>query len=431
VRDGSHVIVAEAWDSAGNVGSSPPIQVVVANNSSVVPEPTPSAPDDTTSPIVTLVQPSAATVLSGSATLGALVADDTGAVEVQYVVDGVVVAHGASASDWGALWQTTTVLDGPHTLLARARDAAGNVGESVAIWVTIANAGGVPDPPVGCRRPYTDASPWNKPLNAAPVVHPSSAFYVASMTPVLTSDPTQYTYPVYEVGSSTPQRTVKISGLFSHVASDTAMKLQTGGNVLVRIPDGARAAAGSDGQLILIDPVTGDEWGFWRLYRDVTGNWFATNGYHYNTNWSGVPPRGFASRGAGVPYLAGLVRPCEITRGHIDHALAFAYDYPTKQWVYPATKSDGKSTDSNDLPEGARLQLDPELTRDELVALGVTGPGLIVARALQEYGMYLIDGSGREKVMFEYEGTAHWNGLVQASTVSKIPLSRFRWVVGG
>jgi hypothetical protein len=55
----------------------------------------------------------------------------------------------------------------------------------------------------------------------------------------------------------------------------------------------------------------------------------------------------------------------------------------------------------------------------------------MVARALQRYGMYLIDASGREKLMFEYESTARWNGLVTSKTVSRIPLSRFRWVVRG
>ena len=54
------------------------------------------------------------------------------------------------------------------------------------------------------------------------------------------------------------------------------------------------------------------------------------------------------------------------------------------------------------------------------------GPCLTVAHALQVYGMYVIDNSGREKVMMEYEGTAHWNGVVDASTPSPIPLSAFK-----
>jgi Bacterial Ig domain/Phytase len=73
-------------------------------------------------------------------------------------------------------------------------------------------------------------------------------------------------------------------------------------------------------------------------------------------------------RRAGVPYLAGLVRACELARGRIEHALAFAYDFPTAEYVFPATKSDGNAWDGveddldshpGDVPEGTRLQLDP------------------------------------------------------------------------
>jgi hypothetical protein len=39
--------------------------------------------------------------------------------------------------------------------------------------------------------------------------------------------------------------------------------------------------------------------------------------------------------------------------------------------------------------------------------------------------MYVVDASGRPKVMMEYEGTARWNGRVTEDTVRPIPLSRF------
>jgi hypothetical protein len=184
--------------------------------------------------------------------------------------------------------------------------------------------------------------------------------------------------------------------------------------------------------MIMIDPRTGDEWGFSQATEDpATGAWTGWNAYRYNIRWSGVPPydatgRSFIPRGAGVPYLAGLVRPCELERGRIDHALAFAYDFPTTEFVYPASKSDGSSAGSPDMPEGARLQLDPALTEADLAALGCTGHCLTIARALQVYGMYIIDNSRRPKVMLEYEGTAGWGGAVTASTVSPIPMSSFR-----
>jgi hypothetical protein len=279
----------------------------------------------------------------------------------------------------------------------------------------------------GCRRPYSDDSPWNTPIGRSPR-------YVERDLGVrgeLTSSPEQYTYPVYHVTSATPRRTVALSGWFSNVV-DGGNRLvnQRAGTTELPIPDAAEAAAGSDAQIILVDTSTGDEWGASHLEKRGDGSFDAWNAYHYSTRWSGVPPydengEPFWPRGAGVPYLAGLVRPCEIRRGRIDHALAFAYDSPSAQNVYPATKSDGAGP-PDALPEGTRLQLNPELTQETLAARGCTGPCLTIARALQRHGMYVIDNSGRPKVMLEYRGTANWDGLVNANTVRPIPMSEFR-----
>jgi hypothetical protein len=237
------------------------------------------------------------------------------------------------------------------------------------------------------------------------------------------------------VSGSTPRRTVSVSGWFSNVTNDgRTLVNRGGGTVSLPIPPGAAAAAGSDAQIILIDHDTGDEWGASHFQRSGSG-FSAWNVYHYNTRWSGVPPStssggAFANRGAGVPYLAGLIRPCEIAAGRIDHALAFAYDSPTGRFIPPATKSDGASDDPRDLPEGARLQLDPSITPAQLQAWGCTATCATIARALQVYGMYVIDNSGRPKVMAEFEGTAQWNGTITSKTVSRIPLSAFRYVAG-
>jgi len=288
-----------------------------------------------------------------------------------------------------------------------------------------------PNEAPGCARPYSASSPWNRPIGSSPKVDPRSAVHVRALGGPLTSDPTQYTYPVYEVPAGTPLQRVRVDNLFTTVSGGgRQMVVRKGPTVSIPIPPAARAAAGSDAQIIIVDRRTGYEYGVWRARREA-GGWRVENGSRYNIRWSGVPPRGdppFTSRGAGVPYLAGLVRPCEIARGRIDHALAFAYDYPTDRHVYPATKSDGDSRDPRDLPEGARLQLDPRLTAADLSRRGCTGPCLTIARALQRYGMYVIDNSGRPKVMLEYQDTARWRG-VDAKTVSPIPMRSFR-VVG-
>jgi hypothetical protein len=279
-----------------------------------------------------------------------------------------------------------------------------------------------------CPRPYSPASPWNTPIGA-------DAQHVDGLqvSGPLTSDPTQYTYPVYRVGPRTPKRTLHVRGVYSNV-TDRGRRLAIARHVTLRLPIPRRvmAAAGSDAQVVLVNRASGDEWGAWQLRPEGDG-FRAENAYHYNTRWSAVPPRTsdgrpFGSRGAGVPYLAGLVRPCEIARRRIDHALAFAYDTPSSQHVYPATKSDGTGSGPSALPEGTRLQLDPSLSAAQIRSWGCRRACFVVARALQRYGMFVIDASGRPKLIFEYSGTARWRGVVHASTVSPIPLGALRVV---
>jgi hypothetical protein len=277
-----------------------------------------------------------------------------------------------------------------------------------------------------CDRPYAESSPWNVPIGRNANYDSRSRTYAANLGERLSSDPTQYTYPVYEVAPGTPRERVALSGLYSNVTGGgRRLDRQSDATISLPIPNDARASAGSDSSIVIVDRRTGDEWGIWRLTRD-SGGWTGTNGYHYNIRWSAVPPSGFGSRGSGLPYLAGLVRPCEIARGRIDHALAFAYDFPTAQVVYPATKSDGKGSPGSDVPEGARLQLNPSLSRRQIRRWGCKGACLTIARALQRYGMYVIDNSGRPKIMLEDEGTARWRGIVSAKTVEPIPLNAFR-----
>jgi hypothetical protein len=57
---------------------------------------------------------------------------------------------------------------------------------------------------------------------------------------------------------------------------------------------------------------------------------------------------------------------------------------------------------------------------------GCLGACFTIAKALQRYGMYLIDTAGHPKVFLEYDGTAHWGNGVSAATTNPIPLAAFR-----
>jgi hypothetical protein len=97
-------------------------------------------------------------------------------------------------------------------------------------------------------------------------------------------------------------------------------------------------------------------------------------------------------RASGFGSAAGLIFPDELAAGRIDHALTFTMKH-TKAGgpVPPATASDGWSTVPGAIPEGARLQLDPALDLD---SFRLTAWQKTIARALQQYGMYLTDTGG-------------------------------------
>jgi hypothetical protein len=60
-----------------------------------------------------------------------------GAVRVEFYDSGVLL--GQSAAPYSIAWDTAAAASGPHTLLAYAYDAAGNVGVSPAVSVIVEN----------------------------------------------------------------------------------------------------------------------------------------------------------------------------------------------------------------------------------------------------------------------------------------------------
>src|SRR5215213_2246444 len=123
------------------------------------------------------------------------------------------------------------------------------------------------------------------------------------------------------------------------------------------------------------------EYSFWQFDRAADGTYTATNGYRYHTGngYFGRFADGLAGRGAGTPYFAGLVRKWEIDQGRVDHA-------PSGEFRYPASKSDGAGfggVSGTDVPEGARLQLDPSKTEADFSAWGLSPEAKVLARAMQ------------------------------------------------
>jgi hypothetical protein len=276
-------------------------------------------------------------------------------------------------------------------------------------------------------RPYTSDSPWNTPIPEGAAIDPRSDALVATIAQSsngrLRSDPTQYSFPIYFAEASTPRQTLVCPGIVSINHPDgTRTSMSSGQLAGVPIPPEAEPSAGGDAQIIVIDTRTGDEYD---VYEFVPPNG-CTNVTRYigGVERSAVESS-YISRGAGVPYLAGLIRPWEIAQGRIEHALAFGYELGRAgRCVFPASKTDGDDDRPDAIPQGARLRLDPGLDVDRIENLDAVGR--IIARALQKYGMFLIDNSGANKVYAEDIRTANWGTNLVAETVSAIPVDRLQ-----
>jgi len=76
--------------------------------------------------------------VSGTIAVSATASDNVAVAGVQFKVDGVNLGAEDTAAPYSASWNTTTGINGAHSLSAVARDAAGNTATSV-IGVTVAN----------------------------------------------------------------------------------------------------------------------------------------------------------------------------------------------------------------------------------------------------------------------------------------------------
>jgi hypothetical protein len=96
---------------------------------------------DTTAPTVSVTSPTNGSTVSGTVTVNATASDSVGVTKVEFYVDGALRSTDTS-SPYSYSWNTTTFANSSHTIVAKAYDAANNVGTSSNVTVTVSNSGG-------------------------------------------------------------------------------------------------------------------------------------------------------------------------------------------------------------------------------------------------------------------------------------------------
>jgi len=301
----------------------------------------------------------------------------------------------------------------------------------------------------GVWRPFSDASPWNTPIPSSPTLDPNSAAMIADWAvssvygPHLDVNISGFSVPLYWADASTPKTLVSCDGASYGFAVD---KNKQNGTAMIPIPAGAEPDPQSDHHLLVIDRSTNLEWGLWNA-SNSGGTWTCGMGASMDLLGTGVRPPitnagadwNFAQgpRACGFALIAGLIRPDEILAGRIDHALVVAYPHIRSGFFTPpastaqATNGQGEGAQRDrGIPCGGRIQLDPSI---DVTTLGLTPAGLVIARALQQYGAYVGDYSGALDLYADNapDAAVQWSaGLLREDAVggspAKLNLTSFR-----
>lgn len=255
-------------------------------------------------------------------------------------------------------------------------------------------------------RPYSDNSPFNTQLASDPVVLGNSQQMVAKVmsvgapgftiqAPDTSSD---FEHPTYWSQVSDPWFIVSSGG---HGNAD-GLKLQ--------IPDLAKAAAGADGHMVVVDQVSGWEWDFWQVTSKPAGGTFASPATiacsaagRVDITGPGTMNTAAGADAANTGLMAGEIRYAEIAAGLIPHALFLVVSCTAASYVYPASGLALTCANQTDAPPDGQLF---QLTYTDAEIAATPWPGWLktIAYAAAHYGMYVCDtGGGSQSISLYFE----------------------------
>ena len=307
----------------------------------------------------------------------------------------------------GATWTVTPGMEGT-TQAAHASGApvtaivtAAALAAAVAAYVPRDNSAGQVRPVSTALWPFRHDSVWNLPVattaqfEAATDTRTAALINPTGITAYVNWD--TFSHPVTQATLADPVASITDTGDSTRSA-------------ITYVPAAAPIAAGTDGHMHIVTPD-----GRW-CHENFGTTRVSSTAYNVSRHQrsdlygSGVGPAS-GTRAYGGSAIAGLIRTWEATAGVIRHALALALvnsqlkytsgaastdadGYSTLLgYVYPATEQDGDSATAytGQVPMGSYLGIPGTV---DITTLGLSAPGLVVARALQQFGAYVVDRAG-------------------------------------
>ena len=226
--------------------------------------------------------------------------------------------------------------------------------------------------------PFALTSSWNTPV-------PANAVYTALNWPA----PTGYNYTVAWDSYSPAVYLSSPSDPLVQVTHRAGWGYPEG-VLRIRIPAAATGAAGTDGELVVIDGDTVHS--FWQFNRTspktATAQSYGAANVLTGNGWGSKSPFfGAGTTAAGSSMMAGLLIQAETDAGQINHALQLSTNSLLTKPGYTgeAISGDGKNS-SGLFQEGARLAIPPGTAMPS----AISPLGQKVFRAYQKYGAYVI-----------------------------------------
>jgi serine/threonine-protein kinase len=268
--------------------------------------------------------------------------------------------------------------------------------KSATASVTVTTATGCTGNP---SQLFPPASPWNTPIDSAPLDSESSTIitYLAANHTASARFQITFDFNILYADASTPHRSFTQTGDFFDPDCDPAP---------VPVPDGGRlegesnyaCASNGDCHLTVVDRSACRLYEMWRaniVGGTATGSF--SGGCLAIWDLSKVPPptgRGdfcTSADAAGLPILPLVFTADEVAAGTIDHAIRFVLpNNLIRSYIYvrPGTHSTSATSGPASAPPytvRVRLKASKDIS-------GLSAGAQVIARALKKYGMFLADG---------------------------------------
>jgi hypothetical protein len=214
-----------------------------------------------------------------------------------------------------------------------------------------------------------------------------------------------YSMPVYLAASNDPLRRMQFRDANHHTTTDFHYRIPN--RVIPAFPAWNLPATNyygmggeADAHMSVVEPgqqYVSETW-VTRADPDSPGNWLCACQVQNDLYGSGVGAGG--TRAYGGSGIGGLIRAWEIQAGSIRHALCMSF-WGTQIGagpIWPAISEDGPSEYCGHVHQGTLVAILPSVN---ISNIGLTADGLVLARALQNYGAYLVDCGGGENFYAE------------------------------